>query len=266
MTTTDAWDPRQYERFAAERSHPFYDLVALMQPLGNAGGRLVDLGCGQGNLTAELPALLGAAEVLGVDNSPAMLADSAAFASAAVRFAEGDIATWWDPGRWDVVFANAALQWVPDHRAVLARWSDLLRPGGQLAVQVPANSDHQSHVLIGELAAEEPFASGFAGGSPPIDPVATNVMRPEHYAALLDELGFTDQSVRLQVYGHHLASAAEVVEWTRGTSLTRIKRTLPTDLYDAFVVEYRRRLIAALGAAEPYFYPFKRILFWGRRP
>jgi trans-aconitate 2-methyltransferase len=266
VTTTDSWDPRQYERFAAERSQPFYDLAALVRPLGIDGGRLVDLGCGQGNLTAELPALLGATTVLGIDNSPAMLADSVAFASTSVRFAHGDLAGWCEPGQWDVVFANAALQWVPDHAAVLGRWAESLRPGGQIAVQVPANFDHPAHVLIGELAIEEPYGSGFAGGVVPVDPVATNVLRPEQYAVLLDRLGFTDQTVRLQVYGHRLASSAEVVEWTKGTSLTRIKRALASELYDEFVDEYRRRLVATLGPAEPFFYPFKRILLWGRLP
>ena len=227
---TDVWDPRQYERFARERRQPFDDLVALVHPL-DRGGRVVDLGCGQGKLTAELADRLGATEVLGLDNSQAMLADSAAVASGRVRFGPADIGPWQDPGRWDVVLANASLQWVPDHTAVLARWTASLRPGGQLAVQVPANADHPSHLLIDEVARETPFVDAFPNGLP-VDPVATNVLSPERYASRLDELGFPEQHVRLQVYGHHLTSSADVVEWD----------------------------------ARPYFYLFKRILLWGRRP
>ena len=81
---------------------------------------------------------------------------------------------------------------------------------------------------------------------------------------LLDRLGFTRQHVRLQVYGHHLASSAEVVEWTRGSSLTRFARVLNPEEFERFVDEYRRRLVAELGDRSPYFYTFKRTLLWGR--
>ena len=86
------------------------------------------------------------------------------------------------------------------------------------------------------------------------------------YAALLDGLGFTRQHVRLQVYPHRLASAAEVVEWMKGTSLTRFRRVLDPSDYESLVEEYRRRLVLALPAGRPYLYAFKRILLWGRLP
>ena len=186
-------------------------------------GRLVDLGCGPGRLTTRLPELLGVAEVLGIDSSLAMLEEAATHAGPDVTFAEGDIATWEDPGAWDVVLANASLHWVPDHPAVLARWPASLNDQGQLAVQVPANDDHPSHLIAAEVAAEEPFASAFPDGVPP-DVVTENVLAPEQYAVLLDDLGFAEQTVRLQVYGHHLRSALDVVEWVRGTTLTRFQR------------------------------------------
>ena len=68
-----------------------------------------------------------------------------------------------------------------------------------------------------------------------------------------------------EVYGHHLASTADVVEWVKGTSLTRFKERLSPDLYEEFVDRYRQRLVAVLGDHRPFFYPFKRILFWARR-
>jgi trans-aconitate 2-methyltransferase len=257
------WDPRQYERFEAERSQPFFDLAALVQPLD--GGRAVDLGCGTGALTARLVDLAGAGEVLGIDSSAAMLDAAAPHAGPRVQFETGDLAAFEQPDTWDLVLANAALHWAPDHPEVLDRWTRSLRAGGQLAVQVPANADHASHLVAVEVAHEEPFRSAM-GGTPPADPVATNVLAPERYAEVLDELGFAEQHVRLQVYGHHLSSTAEVVEWLKGTSLTRFKALLAPDVYDAFVARYRERLLAVLGERSPYFYPFKRILFWGRRP
>lgn len=262
MVVTDTWEPAQYERFAAERSQPFFDLVGLLAPV--PGGRMLDLGCGTGSLTADAHRQLGLAETVGVDSSPAMLAEAASVSAPGLRFEQGDIGSLSaEGGAWDVVLANAALQWVPDHPEVLASWTALLQPGGQLAVQVPANVDHPSHRTIVDVASEEPFLPAFGADGPPPDPV-TRVLRPEVYAELLHSLGFAEQHVRLQVYGHVLPSTAAVVEWTKGTSLTRIRRALPDDLYEAFVIRYRERLLDVVGDRAPYFYAFKRILFRAR--
>ncbi|MBV8693456.1 MAG: methyltransferase domain-containing protein [Actinobacteria bacterium] len=268
----DSWDPQQYDRFQAERSQPFWDLAALLQPV--AAPTLLDLGCGTGELTAQLHARIGASTTLGIDNSTAMLEKAAPYASDDVRFESGDIAAVdaADTGTFDladlvgsadIVFSNAAMQWVPDHESVLARWATLLRQGGQLAVQVPSNADHPSHVLSAEVATESPFVEAM-GGTPPPDPVL-GVLKPEQYAVILDKLGFTEQHVRLQVYGHRLDTTADVVEWTKGTSLTRFRTALNDDaLFDAFVARYRQRLLDCLGEQSPFFYPFKRVLLWGR--
>ncbi len=260
---SDGWDPSQYEKFAAERAQPFWDLVALVEhdrPIRRA----VDLGCGTGALTAELTARRRIGEMVGIDSSPAMLVEAAAQAGPTVRFEHGDIGRWTSSGDVDLVFSNAGLHWVPDQVAVVTRWWAALRSGGQLAVQIPANAGHPSHRIAAEVAASEPFRSAM-GGTPPDDPAAVNVLDPVQYAILLDHLGAARQHVRLQVYGHRLARSADVVEWVKGTSLMRFQRLLPADLYDRFVEEYQRRLLVAIGDTAPYFYPFKRILFWGRR-
>ena len=217
MTEPDTWNPAQYGRFAAERSRPFDDLLALVQvPVERA----VDLGCGTGELTARLHEARGIATTLGIDSSPAMLEKARPLAAAGLRFELGDIAGFDRRAEYDLVFSNAALHWVPDHSRLLRRLRDALRPGGQLAVQVPANGDHPSHTLPFEIAHEPPFRTAMLDhGDPLVE--ATPVLAPESYAARLDELGFTDQTVRLQVYGHHLPSTDDVVEWTRGTTLTR---------------------------------------------
>jgi trans-aconitate 2-methyltransferase len=259
---SDGWDPDQYSKFRNERAAPFYDLLALVRPVPN--GLVADLGCGTGELTVAAHDRLGARRTLGVDSSPAMLAGATRLEAAGVVFAEGDIADFASAERLDVVISNAALHWVADHRVVLARWTAALGPAGQLAVQVPANADHPAHLLASELAEEEPFRSAL-GGAPPPDPVR-RVLRPEDYASLLYDLGFADQHVRLQVYGHRLASTAEVAEWVKGSSLTRFSSRLPDALFGEYLDRYRTRLVRALGEHEPYFYPFKRILFWGARP
>lgn len=261
-----SWEPAQYDRFKAERAQPFWDLAALADP--PAGARLVDLGCGTAELTAALAERIGASDVLAIDSDEAMLAEARTRtrAGAALRVEAGDLATFEQPAGWDVVFANASLQWVPDHPTVLARWARSLRPGGHLAVQVPANADHPSHVVAAEVAARPAFRHAFAGGSPPPDTVAANVLAPERYAEVLHDLGLTDVHVRLQVYLHELGATADVVEWVKGTSLTRFRRTLPADVYESFVADYRRELVARLGDRSPFLYPFKRILMVGRVP
>ncbi|HXZ99422.1 MAG TPA: methyltransferase domain-containing protein [Candidatus Binatia bacterium] len=254
-SVASAWDPAQYNRFAAERQQPFWDLRSLLEPV--AAPLVADLGCGDGRLTAALHRDLAARRTDGIDLSETMLAAASARAEPNLRFSHGDIGAWSGSG-YDVVFSNAALQWAPDHRAVLERWRGSLADGGQLAVQMPANADHPSHTVLVELAAD------WIGPAAPPDPVATNVLRPEEYSGLLDQLGFDRQVVRLQVYPHRLASAQEVVEWMRGTSLNRFKASMGSQEYSRFVEEYRRRLIHALDDEQPYLYTFKRILLWGR--
>jgi len=255
----DTWNPTQYERFRAEREQPFHDVVALITHRPDY--RVVDLGCGTGLLTAALHRELDATETVGVDSSDAMLQRARQVGVEGVRFVRGDIATWEPDEPVHVVFSNAALQWVPDHPHLFRRLTAMLRPGGELAVQVPANFDHDSHTLAADLAREEPFVSAMGGYQRTFD-----VLPPEDYATLLHRLGFEAQSVRMQVYGHVLDSTDSVVEWVRGTLLTDYESRLPEALYQEFVARYRERLLAALGDQRPYFYPFKRILLWGRRP
>jgi trans-aconitate 2-methyltransferase len=257
----DCWDPDQYHRFRTERSAPFFDLLALVQATDRP--HVADLGCGTGELTADAHRVLGARATVGIDSSPAMLDHARELAVDGLTFAAGDIAVFDPPEPFDVLISNAALQWVPDHPTVLARWTAALTDRGQLAVQMPKNSDHPSHRLASDVAMEQPFLDAFAGAPPP-DPVLA-VAKPEEYAQLLDDLGFTEQHVRLQVYAHRLASSADVVEWVKGTSLTRFRDVLAPDIFDAFVDRYRVRLLEVVGARSPYLYTFKRILFWARR-
>jgi trans-aconitate 2-methyltransferase len=261
VASTDAWNPDQYLKFAAERAKPFFDLLEMVDPV--PGGTVIDLGCGTGELTARLHERCQADTTLGIDSSEAMLAKARPLARDGLRFDAVDISAFDADGSFDVIFSNAALHWVPDQSRLLRQIAAGLRPGGQLAVQVPANSDHPSHAVAFDVAQEEPFLEHMSH-APPV--AADAVLTPERYAELLDEIGFSEQNVRLQVYGHQLASTATIVEWTKGTTLLRFKRLLPPALFDSFVERYRQRLVEVLGERAPYFYTFKRILFWARLP
>jgi trans-aconitate 2-methyltransferase len=177
-----------------------------------------------------------------------------------LTFEAGDIATWTADHCYDLVFSNAALHWVPNHAEVLRRWLKALAQGGQIAVQVPYNHDHPAHTIAEELRTAAPFDRYDIDP----DPVATNVLAPAGYAELLYDLGVAKPVVRLQVYGHELPDAHAVVEWVKGSTLTRFTKALPIDVYDEFERRYGERVLAALGDRAPYFYPFKRILLWGQ--
>jgi trans-aconitate 2-methyltransferase len=251
------WDPAQYERFKAERSRPFYDLLALVR--ARPGMRIVDLGCGTGELTRELHLRLSAAETIGVDSAAPMLAKSAPFAGEGLRFVHARVEDFDPDAPVDLVFSNAALHWVGDHPALHRRLAATLAPGGQLAVQVPANEDHPAHVAAAEVAREPEFR-GALHGYVRVSPI----LRVEEYSALLDRLGFDDADARLQVYGHHLGSRDDVVEWVKGTLLNDYAQRLPPDAFARFLARYRELLLPRLEDTRPYFFPFKRVLFWAR--
>jgi trans-aconitate 2-methyltransferase len=225
---------------------------------------VLDLGSGTGRLTAELHAALGARRTIGIELSPAMLSAAESYAADGLTFETGDISAYEPVSPVDLVFSNAALQWVPDHRDVLSRWTAMLRPAGELAVQVPANADHPSHLIAAAVAREAPFVDAF-DGAPPEDPVRS-VLSPQEYAEVLYGLGYVDQHVRLQVYAMVMPATESIVDWMRGTSLTRFSSVLSEELFEQFLARYRERLLDELGRRAPYLYTYKRILMWGRRP
>lgn len=252
------WDPAQYERFKDERSAPFFDLLGLVAP--EPGMRVVDLGCGTGELTRVLHDHLGAAETLGIDSADTMLAKSAAFACAGLRFARARIEDFEPAAPVDLVFSNAALQWVDDHPALVANMTSWLAPRGRLAVQIPANDHHASHLAAIDVAREQPFLDALGGWSR----VFPN-LEIEAYARLLDRLGFARPHVRAQVYLHRLASRDDVAEWVKGTLLTAYRERLPEPLREPFEARYREVLRARLPDERPFVFPFRRILFHAQR-
>jgi len=244
-----AWSPEQYEKFKSERQQPFRDLLALIEHRPRM--RVVDFGCGTGELTRALHDHLQAEETLGIDSSETMLLKSASFGSELLRFERGYVEAFVTDRPFDLVFSNAALHWIGDHPRLFARLAGFLAPHGQFAVQMPSNFDHPSHRVAAELAP----SFGLEARTP-------SVLPPARYAELLHTLGFARQHVRLQVYGHVLPSSADVVEWVKGTTLTDYQSRLEPAAFEAFLAQYRERLIAEIGDARPYFYAFKRVLLW----
>jgi trans-aconitate 2-methyltransferase len=254
----DSWDPGQYAKFLRERSAPFFDLLDLVEP--HAAMRVVDLGCGTGELTRQLHERLGARETLGIDRSAKMLGRSAAFAAPGLTFEQGTVEAFVPAAGVDLVFSNAALHFVGDHEGLWPRLASFLAPSGQMAVHLPANQDHATHVTAREVAREEPFAGALAGYVHP-----TNVLPVETYATLFHRLGFARQSVKLVVYGHLLDSPESVVDWVKGSILTEYESRMPPELYAPFLATYRERLLPRLADERPYFFTFKRVLMHAAR-
>jgi trans-aconitate 2-methyltransferase len=252
----DAWSPAQYERFRAERAQPFWDLAALVEP--RPGMLVADLGCGTGDLTAELHRKLQARETVGIDSSAAMLAKAPQ--GPGLRFALQDIAAFQPAEKLDLIFSNAALQWVPDHPDLLRRLTAALAPGGQIAVQMPMTDDDITHQVAAELARSPQFRrllGGYVRRTP--------LLEPARYAAWLHRLGYARQHVRVVMYAHLLESREQVVEWVRGALLTDYQKRLPAPDWDRFLARYRQLLIPQLEDERPYFYVNPRILFWAIR-
>jgi len=258
MNTPD-WNPALYTRFEDERTRPAAELLARV-PL-TAPGRVVDLGCGPGNSTELLLARYRQAGISGLDSSPAMLA-SARRRLPTLTFELGDISQWSPSGPpVDLAYANAALQWVPNHEQLLPGLLAALAPGGVLAVQMPDNLDQPSHQLMREVAAAPRFspAIGDAGQ------VRARILPAEHYYDLLAPKAEVD--VWRTTYYHLMDDAAAIVQWLRATGLKPFVEALPAELQPLFLAEYERRIDAAYPARSDgkRLLGFPRLFFVARR-
>lgn len=234
------WNPALYRRYEDERTRPAQELLARV-PLAEAR-RVVDLGCGPGNSTELLSRRFPAARVVGTDNSEAMLA-SARERLPEARFELSDIATWAPHEAPDLIYANAALQWVPDHEKLIPRLFAALAPGGVLAVQMPDNREEPTHRLMRAVAAEAPWAEPIGDA----DRLRTLLLPlGGYYDLLAPEAARVD--VWHTIYQHPMASAAAIVEWVRGTGLKPFVDRLPADLQASYLAEYERRVDQAYPA------------------
>ena len=231
------WNPALYRRYEDERTRPAQELLARV-PLTGAV-RVVDLGCGPGNSTELLVQRFPGADVLGTDNSGAMLV-SARERLPAARFELSDIAGWQPELPPDLIYANASLQWVPDHEDLIPRLFGSLAPGGVLAVQMPDNRQEPTHRLMREVAAEAPWADAIGDA----DKLRTQLLPIDGYYDLL-AADAAQVDVWRTAYQHPMASAAAIVEWVRGTGLKPFVDRLPADLQASYLAEYERRVDGA---------------------
>jgi trans-aconitate 2-methyltransferase len=233
-----SWSASQYIAFEDERTRPARDLVSAL-PVRQARA-VIDLGCGPGNSTEVLAARFPGAVVSGIDSSPDMIAAARARLPQ-VPFAVCDIEEWTDHGPFDVILANAVLQWVPEHASLVPSLVGRLISGGSLAIQMPDNLDSPAHRLMRETAAQEPWARALAAASAARTPIGDAAWYYELLRPLCSRV-----DVWRTNYHHPLpGGAAAVVEWFGGSGL----RPFLEPLDPASRAEYVGRYTAAVSRA-----------------
>jgi trans-aconitate 2-methyltransferase len=234
------WDPGLYMKFADERTRAAGDLlarVALDRP------RLVyDLGCGPGNSSELLARRYPGAEVIGVDTSEAMLAHARIRAPQA-RFVQQDIAAWSPNAPPDLIFANAALQFVAEHDHLFPRLMRALAPGGVLAVQMPQTASESSHALMRMVAAEGPWSSRLV----PVAKTRPLIAAPEDYYEWLTPFA-ARVDLWMTTYVHAFTGPSGIADWFAGSALQPFLERLEDDERCAFLARYREGLAEAYPA------------------
>jgi trans-aconitate 2-methyltransferase len=233
------WNANLYLKFENERTRPARDLLAQV-PLSGVK-YAVDLGCGPGNSTELLAARYPEADIIGIDSSDDMLAE-ARQRMPDLKFIAADVAEWRPQIPPSLIFANAVLQWVPDHERLFPRLIRLLAPGGVFAVQMPDNLQEPSHVLMREVASQGRWRDKLAAGDSRV-----HIGKPGAYYDLVKPLA-RRIDIWHTVYQHALSGPQAIVEWVKGTGLRPFLAPLDADERREFLAIYEERLTAAYPA------------------
>jgi trans-aconitate 2-methyltransferase len=256
--STDAWNPDAYARFMALRRPGIDELLAGIEP--RPGMRIVDVGCGSGEITAEIHERFHAASTLGLERSPRMLKAAEARRRDGLSFAAGDINALAVAGPFDLVFSNGVLHYALDPFGALAKLAALLAPDGQLAIQAPRNPDSPPIALGYEIASQPKYRDHCRTvlGRP-------RTPSPREMADALFDLGFRDPVVRLRAHSHALPEGRLLFEWLRASFLSDFEALLPSALFVDFIAEYTDGFQALIPMDRPYHYVLQRAYAWARR-
>jgi trans-aconitate 2-methyltransferase len=247
------WNPKTYNQFKAERYAPFFDLIAPLESKPNM--QIVDLGCGTGELTSLLLDKFPNAEILGIDSSETMLEEAKNFASATIRFEKRSIEEQLVRNeRYDLVFSNAAIQWLDDHKTLLPKIIKLVKPGGQLAIQMPCQDKNILNQLLLQLVQETPYKEALNNFTR-----RTPVLETDDYAQILFENGGTNINISQKIYPQIAAHQDELYEFISGSAMVPYFEKLNGKIKEEFITEFKNR-IKKQFPKTPALYPFKRIL------
>jgi trans-aconitate 2-methyltransferase len=226
------WNADQYLKFTEERTRPCHDLVGAIRAANVR--KIIDLGCGPGNSTEVLARRWPEAEITGLDNALSMI-DVARREQPQHRWTVADITEWAskETEQYDIVFSNAALQWVDDHASVYPKLFDRLRPGGALAVQIPSDFNALSHRLMREVAPPGLHVKEWYCHAPAF-----------YYDVLASRAGKLD--IWQIEYQHVIPNADAIVEWYKGSALRSFLEAMSSDgQREEFMFAFRERVRAA---------------------
>ncbi len=250
-----AWNPEKYNEFKTLRYKPFFDLIAHIQDKPNM--TVIDLGCGTGELTNMLSEKLTNPSVKGIDSSKEMLEKAKEFTS--IQFDQKTIEEQINTGeKWDLVFANASIQWVDNHEELFPEIISLLNPDGQLAIQMPCQNENLLNQIVIELVQEEPYKSALNNWKR-FSPVLTM----DDYAQILFENGGTDIVIYQKVYPMIANSHDELYEFILGSTLVPYFERLKGAIKEQFIKEFKIRITKRFNKT-PSLYAFKRILLYAK--
>jgi trans-aconitate 2-methyltransferase len=215
---------------------------------------VVDLGAGVGNVTKLIKERWPDAVVVGVEGSSEMVT-AGRKAAPEVEWLQQDLGSWQPAQKYDVIYSNAALHWLPEHAKLLPSILETVEPGGNLAVQMPRNFEAPSHLLIAETALNGPWRSRVEHLVTP-----SPVQEPAFYHAVLTPLS-ENIDIWETEYLQVLEGENPVKEWTKGTWLTRYLDILHGDEKAAFEAAYGERVAKAYPrtAAGQTLFPFRRL-------
>lgn len=248
------WSAAQYTKFEQERNRPIADL--LTQIPTETLNKAVDIGCGPGNSTELLASYFpNIKDISGIDNSSDMI-KAAQQRLPHFHFEIADISTWEGKGHYDLIFANASLQWVPDHQALFPAMLKKLNAGGTLAVQMPDNFNEPAHVLMRSVAANGTWASRLKDAS-------KRIARADagwYYQMLRSKV--STLNIWRTTYFHSLSGGHEaIVEWFKGTGLRPYLNALDEAEQAEFLKKYTQELAGAYPKYEDgtVLLPFPRL-------
>ncbi len=260
-----SWNPAQYLQYEGERLRPALDLIERI-PLATPQ-RIVDLGCGAGNVAQILAARWPAAHIEGIDSNAAMLARARSATAGNPRYTwtHADLNAWRPAAGAELIFSNAALHWLDGHAQLFPRLLSALAPGGVLAVQMPDNFGAPSHVALFDTARSERWGNrvGARIRAHPVAPLAHYHGWLAPHADTLDVWRTTYlQALKARADGEH-----PVVAWNRGAALTPFLAALTPGDCAAFIADYAARIAEAYpaGTDGALLYPFSRVFIIARR-
>jgi trans-aconitate methyltransferase len=236
------WDPEAYVASSAAQRAWAQELVRRLDLRG--GEQVLDIGCGDGLITAELAALVPEGRVIGVDSSPEMIAHARdAYPSRrfpTLEFACMDAQGITLDGPFDRVFSNAALHWVRDHPAYLRGVARLMPTGARLVTSCGGRGNAEEFLaIVDALIREEPWTPAFTGFTRP-----WFFHGPTEYTRWLREAGFEPTRVALVEKDMTHTKRADLAAWVRTTWMPYTDR-IPQPARERFIASAADRYLAA---------------------